>query len=320
MARTFSDGVEGQPGAAPVSTLASGISIGATSSTVATGEGTNFPATGDFSIRFEDATDPTHFENVTASARSTDVITHGPTTYAWDAGDKVMHAITKADLDAFAETGDLAAYQALSVIDAAGDLIVGSGADATTRLAKGSALQVLRVNAGATALEYATPAGGAVGDLLDFQRVKLTSNQVLTTSSTTFQNVTALVLAIAANEEIEFEVILRAGAASNTPDIKLGITGPSGASMPIYGGIGAVQASTGNSDGLMYNSAIAAFAGANWLSFGLVDANPSIIVLKFTVINGATPGNVQLQAAQATSSADAATIYAGSSMKGYRWA
>ncbi len=42
-----------------------------------------------------------------------------------------------------------------SIIDAAGDLIVGTAADTAVRLAKGMALQVLRVNAGATALEWA---------------------------------------------------------------------------------------------------------------------------------------------------------------------
>ena len=51
-----------------------------------------------------------------------------------------------------------AAYQALSVYDAAGDLLYGSGADASTRLALGTAGQVLKVNSGATAPEWG--AGG----------------------------------------------------------------------------------------------------------------------------------------------------------------
>lgn len=42
-----------------------------------------------------------------------------------------------------------------------GDLIVGGASGAPARLAKGTALQVLRVNAGATALEYADLAAGA---------------------------------------------------------------------------------------------------------------------------------------------------------------
>ncbi|MPZ13752.1 MAG: hypothetical protein GEU73_04910 [Chloroflexi bacterium] len=114
MARTFSDGVEGQPGAAPESTLASGILAGAVTSDVQTGHGARFPATGDFSIRFESASDPTHFEIVTASARSTDTITHGATTFAWDADDLIFMPYSKADMESFVQDGDLAAYQALS--------------------------------------------------------------------------------------------------------------------------------------------------------------------------------------------------------------
>ena len=45
---------------------------------------------------------------------------------------------------------------------AAADLIVGGVAGAPARLAKGAALQVLRMNAGGTAHEYADPAGGAL--------------------------------------------------------------------------------------------------------------------------------------------------------------
>lgn len=55
-----------------------------------------------------------------------------------------------------------ATYLAKALADAAGDLLVADGADSWVRLAKGSALQVLRVNAGATGLEYATPAAGAL--------------------------------------------------------------------------------------------------------------------------------------------------------------
>lgn len=49
-----------------------------------------------------------------------------------------------------------------SLVDAAGDLLVGSAADTLARLPLGSAAQVLRVNAGATAPEWAVAASGAV--------------------------------------------------------------------------------------------------------------------------------------------------------------
>jgi len=48
------------------------------------------------------------------------------------------------------------------VIDAAGDLIVGTGNNTLNRLAKGNALQILRVNSGGTALEWADVAAGGV--------------------------------------------------------------------------------------------------------------------------------------------------------------
>lgn len=54
------------------------------------------------------------------------------------------------------------AYVAQSLFDAAGDLITATANDTPSRLAMGTALQVLRVNAGATALEYADPAASAV--------------------------------------------------------------------------------------------------------------------------------------------------------------
>jgi hypothetical protein len=57
-----------------------------------------------------------------------------------------------------AAAGDVATD---AIWDAAGDLAVGSGANTAAKLSKGTALQVLRVNAGETALEWATPSGGS---------------------------------------------------------------------------------------------------------------------------------------------------------------
>lgn len=52
--------------------------------------------------------------------------------------------------------------KAANPMTAAADLIVGGSSGTPARLAKGTALQVLRVNAAGTALEYADPAAGAV--------------------------------------------------------------------------------------------------------------------------------------------------------------
>lgn len=49
-----------------------------------------------------------------------------------------------------------------TAFDAAGDLIYGTGADTFTKLSIGTAGKVLAVNSGATAIEWVTPAGGKV--------------------------------------------------------------------------------------------------------------------------------------------------------------
>jgi hypothetical protein len=56
------------------------------------------------------------------------------------------------------------AFDALSPMTTAGDIITGGASGTGTRLAMGTALQQPRVNAGGTALEYFTPAAG--GDML----------------------------------------------------------------------------------------------------------------------------------------------------------
>ena len=69
-----------------------------------------------------------------------------------------------------------------SLIDAAGDLIVGTAADTAGRLAIGTANQVLKVNSGATALEWGTAGGG--GKVL--QVVQGTSSSAVSIASSTF--------------------------------------------------------------------------------------------------------------------------------------
>jgi hypothetical protein len=64
------------------------------------------------------------------------------------------------------------------LIDAAGDLIVGTAADTAGRLGIGTANQILRVNSGATALEWAAPPGG--GKVLQV---------VVSANATTFQSI-----------------------------------------------------------------------------------------------------------------------------------
>lgn len=75
------------------------------------------------------------------------------------AGDAAANKYLKADgtWTTVAATGGVAAD---AIWDAAGDLAVGTGADTAVKLPIGTGLQVLRVNAGATALEWATAGTG----------------------------------------------------------------------------------------------------------------------------------------------------------------
>jgi hypothetical protein len=66
-----------------------------------------------------------------------------------------------ADIDHTGLTGVGGSVATDAIWDAAGDLAVGSGANTAAKLTKGSALDVLRVNAGGTALEWAAPSGGS---------------------------------------------------------------------------------------------------------------------------------------------------------------
>lgn len=56
-------------------------------------------------------------------------------------------------------TGGSGSVATDAIWDAAGDIVIGTGANTAARLAIGTAGQLLRVNAGATALEYYTPSG-----------------------------------------------------------------------------------------------------------------------------------------------------------------
>jgi hypothetical protein len=70
-----------------------------------------------------------------------------------------------------------------TAFDAAGDLVYGTGADTFTKLSLGTAGKVLTVNSGATAPEWATPAGGGANwSLLNAGGTALTGAQTVTVS------------------------------------------------------------------------------------------------------------------------------------------
>lgn len=84
-------------------------------------------------------------------------------------------------------------HAVLKLIDAAGDLLVGSGADTIVKLAKGTALQYLRVNAAGTALEWASLAAVAAKQYAEIQTSEATSSGTFTDLATVGPSVTVTV-------------------------------------------------------------------------------------------------------------------------------
>jgi hypothetical protein len=76
-----------------------------------------------------------------------------------------------------------------SIVDAAGDLIYGTADNTVARLALGTASQVLRVNSGATAPEWATPAASGGMTLINTGGTTLTGASISFTSiPSTYKN------------------------------------------------------------------------------------------------------------------------------------
>ena len=197
---------------------------------------------------------------------------------------------------------DLAAAAiAKSTVTTAGDIIY-RNATVPTRLGIGTAGQVLAVNSGATAPEWVA-AGATV------KSVRKSSDQTVT-SSTTLVNDTQLKFAVAANETYIFQAWLYTYAADGTPDIKTTFTGPAGSTV------------LWSSSQVIFNASgattLTVVAPGGTVGDFFVDANLRAIQLYGTILNGSTAGDVQLQWAQNTSSANGTSVKAGSSIFGIK--
>lgn len=189
-----------------------------------------------------------------------------------------------------------------STVTTSGDVIYATGSSAVTRLGIGSTGQVLTVAAGVPS--WATAAAGAT-----IKSVRKSANQSVT-SSTTVINDTHLKFAVAANETYIFQLFLWTYAADGTPDIKLTCTGPSGSTV------------SWSSSQVIFNAAgsttLTVVSASGVTADLFVDANERGIQLYGTIANGANAGDLQLQWAQNTSSANSTTVKAGSYIFGIK--
>ena len=192
-----------------------------------------------------------------------------------------------------------------TTIDAKGDLIGGTGADAFARVAVGTNGQVLTADsAAATGLAWATPATAPT-----IKTVRKSSDQTVT-SSTTLVNDSQLKFAIAANETYIFEAWLYTYAADGTPDIKVTFTSPAGSTLFWSSSqvIFLANAST----------TLTVVAPQGTVGDFFVDSNLRVVQLFGSVTNGGTAGDIQLQWAQNTSSANGTSVKAGSYIYGIK--
>lgn len=141
----------------------------------------------------------------------------------------------------------------------------------------------------------------------------VSTDQTLTTSSTTLQNITDLVLSVAANTEYEgCAVVAAVNASGTTEDVKYGFTFPAGATLrywPIGPAVG-ITAAQGDGDFLTHDD------GTTAAPFGAIGGGVRTHALfRLRLTTGANAGSLQMQAAQNVSGANAISIRLASYMK-----
>lgn len=138
--------------------------------------------------------------------------------------------------------------------------------------------------------------------------IKTTSEAV--TSSTTLQNDDALFVSVAASATYRMDLLLLHDSdATAAADIKVGWTGPAGATMH-WGVVGANTASTSSTT--VPNSNMQTALITETASFGGGDSTGTTALVAGTLVTSTTAGTLQLQWAQETSNAVATNVRAGS--------
>lgn len=198
----------------------------------------------------------------------------------------------------------------------AGAFVVNGGALGTPSGGTATNLTGLPLTTGVTGT--LPVANGGTGQTVSQTILKWKANNESVSGSDTLQNDDDLVFAIGASEVWSVEFRLIVSSASNTPDIKTLITVPSGATLA-WGGTGLTVGATLNEGSVRFVTRDTANAGTE-IAFGVVTTVATDLCLRALVINGATPGNVQLQWAQNTSNGTATVVNAGSYLVAVRGA
>lgn len=145
---------------------------------------------------------------------------------------------------------------------------------------------------------------------------RVTADQLLTISNTVLQNVTNMVVTLPPNGSIMAWRAVIIYDSSTTADLKVAFTIPAGTTMK-WGFVGALATGAAGSsgDGLW---GVTTGSGSALAIGGAGVGSPLIAVLEGELTVGATPGNLQMQAAQNTSDATQTTIQIRSRIQAWR--
>jgi uncharacterized protein with beta-barrel porin domain len=130
------------------------------------------------------------------------------------------------------------------------------------------------------------------------------------TSTTTAADDTELVVAAAANTTYRVEALCILGCASDSVDLNIGITAPSGATIDL-GIHGVAVATTGNAGATRTGYVN---SGSDIIELGVTSAVRAQVLVVGIVQIASTAGDVAIKWAQRTSSATALTMHAGSTL------
>lgn len=143
---------------------------------------------------------------------------------------------------------------------------------------------------------------------------RMSADQALTVSSTTLQNITALVAALPTGGTFGFRASLFFDGPT-TGDIKFAFTWPAGVTNGRWSIIGPATTVASNiGDGVFGPIQIASGSATGLGTSGTGITSGSMAIVEGELTMGGTAGNLQLQAAQATADAGTTTVRLGSKL------
>lgn len=242
--------------------------------------------------------------------KASPVFTGNPTAPTPAAGDSDTSIATTAYVQ-----NELGLLVPKSLIDAKGDLIVGSTADTAVRMpVSGVNGRLLSENSAATnGLEWVDPPEGGGGSDPNLTIGVVNADQTIT-ANTTLQDITGISFPVGASATeiwlVVYTILIES--ANATMDIKFGFTAPAGATgwwAPTHHNAGAhYGAQSVGSSPSAFNDLSSVLSLA---SRGTIPAGPYGVIFRGHVFGGGTAGNVQLKFAQNTSDAGNLTIKKG---------